>query len=259
MTTLTAPATSMTSTSTSTAMTATSTWTHKRPWALALARRYARFTLARRFANVCVTGIDAVRAAAAQAPLLLVPNHVSYWDAFAVVAVDEALGTDGCCVMDEDNLARLSFFRAIGAVPLSLTDPRRAIQQLHDVSALLDRPGRAAWLFPQGKLTPSWRRPLGFQRGFVRVAKESGALVVPVSLLMTFGSSPEPTLAIALHAPRAFSGDAKAFVDDVSATVAAGIDALDTALPTSLLVRGTHKSPELGLGARLLARAGGKR
>lgn len=259
MTTMTAPLPSTAQASTSTPTPASSTWTHKRPWALGLARRYVRRTLSKRFANVYVDGLDAVRAAAAQGPLLLVPNHVSYWDAFAVVAVDEALGTDGCCVMDEDNLARLSFFRAIGAVPLSLTDPRRAIKQLHDVSALLDRPGRAAWLFPQGKLTPSWRRPLGFQRGFVRVAKESGALVVPVSLLMTFGASPEPTLAIALHAPRAFSGDAKAFVDDISATVAAGIDALDAALPASVFLRGTHKSPELGLGARLLARAGAKR
>lgn len=234
----------------------------KRPWFLRLARGYARRRLARSFAGVHVDGLDEVRAAALQAPLLLCANHLSWWDAFVAVVVDEALGTDGHCLMDEANLQRLPFFSAIGAVPLSMRDPRRALTQLAAAGALLNQPGRAMWIFPQGKEAPSWRRPLGFRRGFVRVLEQApGALVVPVSILIVFSSRPEPLLVVRLHKPRAFVGDARATTRDLEDVVAGGLDDLDAGLARGalppLLVRGTAGVDESTFATRLLVRSVG--
>ena len=237
----------------------------KRAWALRLARAYARRAMGRAFEGVVVDGLDNVRAAAARGPIVLCPNHLSWWDAFVAVVVDEALGTDGRCLMGEANLQRLPFFDALGAVPLSLTDPRRALSQLSSTAALLQKPGDALWIFPQGRQTPSWRRPLGFQRGFVRVVEPSGAAVVPVSVVLLFRERKEPLLAVRLHTPRDFSGDARHFCTDVESVVGAGIDALDAEIAAGVLppvlVHGTggNASVEQGLGARLLTRFAGAR
>ncbi len=235
----------------------------KRPWALRLARRYARRVLARRFEGVYVDGLDEARAAAAAGPLLFCANHLSWWDAFVVVVVDEALGTDGFAVMDEHNLRRLPFFGALGALPLALDDPRRALGQLAATRDLLDRPGRAAWIFPQGRQTPSWRRPLGFHRGFTRVAQPAPALqgpngcaVVPVSLLITFRERAEPALLVRLHPARHLDGRAGAA--DVEACVVDGIDALDRGVVADvlppLLVPGTARAAQTSAATRLLSR-----
>lgn len=230
-------------------------------WALALARRYARWSLSRAFEGVYVDGLDEVRAAAARGPLLLCANHLSWWDAFAVVAVDEALGTDGVCVMDEANLARLPFFGAIGGMPLSLTAPRRALKQLKDVASRLDRPGRAAWIFPQGHHVPSWRRPLGFRRGFGRIVDESGCAVVPVSILISFRERREPALLVRLSSPRVFAAGDRDLARVVEGAVEAGLDSLDhavahDALPP-VLVPGSERAATTTTATRLLARLAG--
>lgn len=232
----------------------------KRPWLLRLARSYARRRLARAFAGVHVEGLDEVRAAAARSPLLFCANHLSWWDAFVAVVVDEALGTDGHCLMDEGNLQRLPFFSAIGALPLSMRNPRRALTQLAAAGDLLQQSGRALWIFPQGQQAPSWRRPLGFRRGFVRVVEQApDALVVPVSILIVFAQRPEPLLLVRLHPPRALRGEGRAFTADLEACVARGLDDLDDAVAADLLppllVRGTAGVDEENLGARLLIRA----
>lgn len=247
--------------------------TTKKPWALWAARRYARRALTRRFEGVYVDGLDATRAAAAAGPLLLCANHVSWWDAFVLVVVDEALGTDGRALMDDDNLQRLGFFRALGALPLSLRDPRKALSQLRSASSWLadgavDGPlnpgaGRALWMFPQGRQVPSWRRPLGFHKSLVRVADDAGCAVVPVSLLVTWRERPEPAILVRLHPPlRVRGGPARAFADDVEARVADGIDALDVAAASGALpeplVRGTARGADQSVGAKLLARAGAR-
>ena len=230
----------------------------KRAWALWLARRYVARALSRRFEGLFVDGLEGVRAAAARGPLLLAANHVSWWDAFVVVALDQALGTESRVLMDQENLARLPFLGAIGALPLSLRDPRRARAQLQAAAQWLERPRRALWLFPQGVQTPSWRRPLGFHKSFARVASEAACPVVPVSLLFTWRDRPEPAIAVRMHEPISMGGTTRAFAHDVEGCVARGLDTLDVALsagpPPPLLVRGTARGADLGIGARLLVR-----
>ena len=153
------------------------------------------------FDGVYVAGLAAARERAARRPLIFAMNHVAWWDAFVVVTIDEALDTESYCLMDTENLARLPFFGWIGAVPLTRTNPRAALRELRAAAALLDRPRRIGWIFPQGKQRPAHLRPLGLERGVGIFAAESGAEVVPVSLSYAFREAPEPAVVATIGAP----------------------------------------------------------
>jgi len=137
----------------------------RRPWVLSIARWYAHRRMARAFDGVFVAGLEQARELATREPLVIAMNHVSWWDPFVVVLVDAALGAESYCLMDAENLERLPFFGWLGAVPLRRLEPRLALADLKQHAALLDRPGRVVWIFPQGEQRPAHLRPLGLQRG----------------------------------------------------------------------------------------------
>lgn len=229
----------------------------KRPWALALARRYARRSLRRSFDGVFVHGLDDVIALTRQGPVIFAANHVCWWDAFALVLVDEACGTDGRVLMDEQNLARLPFFGAIGALPISTTGGARVRRQLADATATLKGPGRTLWIFPQGRQRAWHLRPLGFQPGLALLARRAGVPVIPVSLAYPWQEAPRPSLVLRFGPPVDGSD-----VAAVEAAVAAGLDAIDAAVDgrdlasqgTVLVPSTSPRGTEDGFFARLLRR-----
>lgn len=231
----------------------------KRPWLLALARRYARWRARRSLAGVRADGLEEVVALARRSPLILAPNHVSFWDAFLMVLVDETLGTDGYVLMDRGNLERLRFFGLLGALPLDRSSPEAAARDLEAVAALLCRPGRAVWIYPQGHHRPHHLRPLGFKRGVCRLAALSGAPVVPVAFAYHFRDEPQPEARVRLGAPIAASEPA--LRERLEARVAEMLSALDAdfvarAPAERMLAPARGRSFERGLGARLLGGRG---
>ena len=227
---------------------------HKRSWALALARGYARRTLRRRIDGVHIIGIDNVRDAVARGPLLFAANHVSWWDAFALVVVDEALGTDGFVLMEEANLRRLPFFSALGALAIDLQHPRRAVLQLQQAAHLLRGPRRALWIFPQGEQRPA-RAPLQFRRGVVHLAARARCPVVPVSIQLLWRRQPVPTLVIGLHPPLELEGSE--LVSALERQIAHDFEDFEDRAARNTLppawVPGRSRSAERGVGARVLA------
>ena len=233
--------------------------TLKRPWALALARRYARFKGARAFDGVHVDGLESARALLANGPVLFAANHVCFWDAFVLVLVDEALRADGYVVMDRENLARLSFFRAIGALPLDRDSFVHARRDLERAVAVLNAPRRCLWIFPQGEQRPSHLRPLGFKPGVRLLAKRAAVPVVPVALSYQWHEAPQPRVHVRLGAAvPAHDVDTRDLHRVLETRVGAELDLIDRALidktpAESLLLAGRAGSPESGLGARMLA------
>lgn len=239
----------------------------KRPWALRLARAYARRTMRARFDGVFVDGLDDAIRQCAQGPVIFAANHVCWWDAFALVLVDAACATDGRVLMDESNLARLPFFSALGALPLSTTGGARVRRQLGDAVATLDRPGRTLWIFPQGRQRAWHLRPLGFAPGLALLARRAKVPVIPVSLAWPWREAPQPSLVLRFG-PAITDVDSPALVADVERAVTAGLDAIDAdidaaAVPSSttrvLVPPKASRGAEDGLGARLLRRMLGAR
>jgi 1-acyl-sn-glycerol-3-phosphate acyltransferase len=165
-------------------------------WFLALARAYVRRKLANNFHGVYVKGLADVQNLCRNGPVIIAPNHVAWWDAFLVVLLDEALGTESYCLMDAQNLRRLPFFRWIGAIELTRGDEAASYHDLLRSLQLLSAPGRALWLFPQGRQRPPHIRPLALQSGIALLAQQSRLPVVPVSISYAYLDAPEPRIVI---------------------------------------------------------------
>ena len=244
---------------TMTAVTSTTTTVSKRrPWAVSLARRYARRQLRAKFDGVFVNGLEHARVVVGSRPVIFACNHVCWWDSFALIVLDEALGGGGHAVMDEANLRRLPFFGAIGAVPVARDGGARLRRQIDDASRLIKRPGASLWFFPQGRQRAAHLRPLDLLPGLRLFARHSGADVIPVSLSYLWREAPVPSVVVTLHPPvPAKQPDLLAAVE---AAIVTGLDAHDYAVDqgldpgTALLPPQPRKGPQDGRGARALAR-----
>ena len=131
-------------------------------------------------------------------PLLLAANHVSWWDPFTLREVQRARrpGAPFFTVMLEAELARRPFFRRMGVVGLDPASPaslRACIRQLRRL--LYAHPDGSICFFPQGRIWPSFKRPLAFRPGIGLLARELAPLVVlPIGLHVEPLSATRPTV-----------------------------------------------------------------
>ncbi|NIP82062.1 MAG: hypothetical protein GWM90_23715 [Gemmatimonadetes bacterium] len=137
-------------------------------------------------------------------PVLLVANHVSWWDGFLLREVHRRLRPDAPLhvVMSEAELRRFPIFRGMGAVPLA-TGPMAARSLASELATRVGhRPDAVIGYFPQGRIWPSHRRPLGFHRGAAWLASRLAPVaVVPVGLHLEPLTRPGPAAFVEVGSP----------------------------------------------------------
>jgi 1-acyl-sn-glycerol-3-phosphate acyltransferase len=109
---------------------------------------------------------------APQAPeaqkVLLVSNHTSWWDGFLARDVLNQLYPEHqkLCWVYSKSVEQHLMLRALGALPVDPTRPSTLIQCVRKLREF-ERQKKPFCLivFPQGKIWPSHKRPLGFQKG----------------------------------------------------------------------------------------------
>ena len=136
-------------------------------------------------------------------PMLMVVNHSSYWDALMIVWLSErVLRVPGYAWMHLHNLARLPFFRLLGAFGVDGQTPGDIKAALAYVQQRLESGPCALWIFAQGDEKPAARRPLAFAGGSAWIARRSpSAQVIPVALHYGFGPAQKPEVRICFGAP----------------------------------------------------------
>ena len=202
----------------------------RRPRFLAVARRYARHRVARGLDGLWVAGLTDARAALSDRPVIFVANHVSWWDAILLIVLDEALGGLGWAVMDARNLRGLPFLGWVGALPLDRSSHERSRQCLESCAALLDRPGRAMWIFPQGRQRPAHLRPLDLRHGVQTLHEHAPVDVVAVSVNYVFLERDRPAALIRFATPHAGAEVAgAALLSAVEHDLLDGLAIIDTA------------------------------
>lgn len=155
------------------------------------------------------TRIQTIRMAGArrldeERPLVMVANHVSWWDGFIVRAVQRRVRpfSPFSVVMDRDQYERFRFFRWIGAVPIepgSASSTMGTLAELRRRAAA--RPDLTVTFFPQGRIWPSTRRPLGFGRGVELFIRRLEADVLPIGIHLEPLNRVSPTCFVSVGEP----------------------------------------------------------
>lgn len=178
----------------------------RHPAVLRFARRYTRRRIAHKLDGLWVAGLDQARQALSRGPVIFAANHVAWWDALLLLPLDEALGGLGWAVMDSRNLEKLPFFGWIGALPLDRSSPERSRECLESSAALLDRAGRAMWIFPQGRQRPAHLRPLDLRPGLQTMYELNPVTIIAVSINYVFLEKARPAAVVRFSPPLSLPG-----------------------------------------------------
>lgn len=117
--------------------------------------------------------------------VLLVANHVSWWDGLILREVHRMVRPDAplYTVMAEEQLRHVPYFRRLGVVGIDRGEPSSILRALHSLERHLhEHPSALVAFFPQGRIWPTHRRPLGFERGVELLLRRLPLVAFPVGL-----------------------------------------------------------------------------
>ncbi|MBN1153602.1 lysophospholipid acyltransferase family protein [candidate division KSB1 bacterium] len=110
-------------------------------------------------------------------PLLLIPNHSTWWDGFFVYWLNKyCFQRQIYIMMLEKQLKKYFFFKHVGAYSIDPDDYkeiRRSLNYTLDLINLHTEPAPLVTLFPQGELLPWTIRPLNFKKGLEWIISKS--------------------------------------------------------------------------------------
>lgn len=125
------------------------------------------------------------------APVLLLPNHSTWWDGFFVYLLNEKiLKRDLYLMMLDEQLKKYKFFARIGAFGITPGDKTKVRESLKYTVELLNKKNALVCIFPQGELLPWATRPLNFRRGVESIIRLFGKQVnlLPVAIHAEYGN-----------------------------------------------------------------------
>ncbi len=132
--------------------------------------------------------------------ILLIGNHFSWWDGFIAHHVNNSLFKKNFYfMMLEEELKKRMFLSSAGGFSIN-KNSRSMIESLRYASSILECPGNCLLLYPQGEIQSSYKFPVKFEKGWLRVVKkvnESFSMIFIVSLIDYF-SNKKPSIYVYL-------------------------------------------------------------
>ncbi len=125
-------------------------------------------------------------------PLLLLPNHSTWWDGFFVYLLNQKLFRRRLYLMMlEDQLAKYKFFSRLGAYsinPHSAGSIKNSLRYSVDILNEKMAPRPLLCIFPQGELLPWDKRPLVYKNGIETILSGYGGKVnlLPLAIKTEF-------------------------------------------------------------------------
>lgn len=173
-------------------------------------RSHAAGRLRSTFAAVHIRGLDSLREAADGAPVLIIANHTSWWDALLALWLSESELPNSAAygMMDASNLKRFRFFRWVGCFGVDLSSRRDGALATRYALRLLKLRDTALWVFPQGAEQPPHLH-LRFLPGAAGIAKRAASVrVIPVAFAYVFEREERPHVYISVGEPMSLADGA---------------------------------------------------
>jgi 1-acyl-sn-glycerol-3-phosphate acyltransferase len=160
--------------------------------------RVARSRLEKGFGLLAVKGLQNLRNAVNEGPVMVVSNHTSWYDPLVVLwLTNVVVPSRSYAMMNAKNLRRLGFFSRVGAYGVDLDSEADGAAALRYSVKLLKEPGNVVWIFPQGDERPSFE-PLHFRGGAEHIARLARVPTVPIGLEYVVGGNAEPELYVSI-------------------------------------------------------------
>ncbi len=141
-------------------------WAHFVFWAYLKRKFKKRFRSFRLIGEV--PGYDDSR------PILLAPNHISWWDGFFVYFLNKSFfRREFYLIMLEEQLSKYSFFSKVGAFSINPQNPSDILESVYYSARLLRRETTLLVVYPQGELLPDFARPIEVRGGIDKIIAKS--------------------------------------------------------------------------------------
>jgi len=148
-------------------------------------------------------------------PVLLLANHVSWWDGFFAMFLNvKVLRRKFHFMMLEEQLKKFSFFNQTGGYSIRKKS-RETIESINYTAELLRERENMVLLFPQGKIETIYTTSFQFETGISRIIKKAGGPIhiLFMANLMDYFSNRKPGLYIYVKEYKRDSLDAKSIQD----------------------------------------------
>lgn len=129
---------------------------------------YSQWSIGRHFSTTSLDGTYCER----HLPLLIISNHISWWDGFWVVNLNRRLFKRKFhFMMLEEQLRRHWYFNYTGGYSVR-KHSRSALESIDYTAELLTDRGNAVLLFPQGEINSLYKDTFVFEKGIERILKK---------------------------------------------------------------------------------------
>lgn len=173
------------------------------PWLVRGFIKYALRYLRKHFRAVRISKNGAT-IPSGDAPVLVVMNHPSWWDALTPIAIFDQFpaGFEHFAAIDARAIEQYGFFNRLGFFGIDQHSIRGAAQFLRTGEAILSASNRAVWVTAQGRFTDVRERPLNLRSGVGHLAaRMTRGLVVPVAIEYPFWNERTPEALIRVGKP----------------------------------------------------------
>jgi 1-acyl-sn-glycerol-3-phosphate acyltransferase len=134
-------------------------------------------------------------------PVLMVCNHMSWWDGIWALHINQVLfGRKYFFMMLEEQLRKNWFLNYTGGYSIA-KNSRGILESIGYTVELLQSSKNAVLLFPQGEIRSMHNRNFVFEKGIVRILRQTGneVQVVFIANIIDYHSNVKPTVYSFVH------------------------------------------------------------
>ncbi len=202
---------------------------HKK-WAMLIFDFYIERLLKANFSGFSM--INEMPVIGADTPLLVTPNHFSWWDGFFIDYVFKKLTNRKLyMMMTEEQLSKYYFFSKVGAYSINPVNPKSIIESFRFTREKLLEPNSYVVVYPQGEIEPYEKRPFNLKPGIVKILFdiEKSVKLLPVGFRINYGNEKHPEVFVRFGNPIDSKIVCKNF-DSFNAVFAENMSLLDSSI-----------------------------